>query len=251
MYAFTYCHHQHQAQPQPKRHLNKRRRDAVVSPTDLAAAFPAPDARLAPLARHSVEEAEDGAGATPASKEAPRLSDEGADVEEGGNKRRESTTDVTAREGKERGETEKSTKEEQEQEQEQDGLELSSSLARDHVDGNTAGAAALGDEEAAAAAAKAATTTVTPLPPLEASVMHPKLEGTASREKRQKREERLAKLPPPDDPPPDVDLDKRRGGLGQEGEASYGSRSGEESCDLASNRSGVSVQGDSYFFRAH
>ena len=210
---------------------------------DLAAAFPAPDARLAPLARHSVEEAEDGAGATPASKEAPRLSDEGADVEEGGNKRRESTTDVTAREGKERGEREKSTKEEQqqeqEQEQEQDGRELSSSLARDHVDGNTAGAAAPGGEEAAAAAAKAATTTVTPLPPLEASVMHPKLEGTASREKRQKREERLAKLPPPDDPPPDVDLDKRRGGLGQEGEASCGSRSGEESCDLGSNHSGV------------
>ena len=64
------------------------------------------------------------------------------------------------------------------------------------------------DRHAAVGSAMAA------LPPLEATIMHPKLEGTASREKRQKKEALLAKQPPPVDPPEDVDLTRRRGGLG-------------------------------------
>lgn len=108
---------------------------------------------------------------------------------------------------------------EKEEAKKEDGGEgaLASPPDRDGVNGNAAGAAAAGageKGEAAAAAADKATAAVAALPPLEASVVHPKLEGTASREKRRKLEERLAKLPPPDDPPEDVDLARRRGGLG-------------------------------------
>lgn len=77
---------------------------------------------------------------------------------------------------------------------------LSSPLANTHVDGHTA--------------TGSATTTTAALPPLEASIMHAKLEGTASREKRQKQEKRLAKKAPPSDPPEHADLARRRGGLG-------------------------------------
>lgn len=54
------------------------------------------------------------------------------------------------------------------------------------------------------------------LPPLEANVNHRKLEGAASREKREKAEERLQRQAPPVDPPSDFDMARRRGGLGTE-----------------------------------
>ena len=52
------------------------------------------------------------------------------------------------------------------------------------------------------------------LAPLEANVNHRKLEGTASREKREKAEERLQRQAPPVDPPADFNMARRRGGLG-------------------------------------
>lgn len=103
------------------------------------------------------------------------------------------TMNVTAVQENEKGQ-ERDEKESREAEEE---LALASPPATSHVDRLVA----TGSPMAA-------------LPPLEATTMHLKLEGTASREKRQRQEKILAKKPPPVDPPEDVDLARRRGGLG-------------------------------------
>lgn len=51
------------------------------------------------------------------------------------------------------------------------------------------------------------------LAPLEANVVHGKLEGLASREKRRRREKLLRRTPPPD-LPKDYASTRRRGGIG-------------------------------------
>lgn len=52
------------------------------------------------------------------------------------------------------------------------------------------------------------------LAPLEANVVHGKLEGLASREKRRRREEKLLRRTPPPDLPKDYASTRRRGGIG-------------------------------------
>lgn len=70
---------------------------------------------------------------------------------------------------------------------------------------------------------------VTNIPDLQKSPFHYKVEGTASREKRIKREERLSKMKPPPDPPHDFQVRRRRGGLGaRENEAGVG-----KACDAS------------------
>lgn len=114
--------------------------------------------------------------------------------------------DCNPREGRKITATVQENEKEQERQEKESGKAeeeraLSSPLVKSHVDGRTATGSAM-------------TTTAAALPPLEASIMHAKLEGTASREKRQKQETRLAKKAPPVDPPEDADLARRRGGLG-------------------------------------
>lgn len=52
------------------------------------------------------------------------------------------------------------------------------------------------------------------LAPLEANIVHGKLEGKASKEKRRRREEMLLRRTPPPDLPKDYSSTRRRGGIG-------------------------------------
>lgn len=246
--------------------MNKcRRRDAIGGPSDLAAAFPAPDARLTPFPCRALEHGgnndEGGATSTSASAAASAVGTELMLLEgPGGGAAEKSTTRkdlvvlpaderqvtkttesgddkllspllasaegsketrlVVAEGGAEQGynpherRTMSATIHENEKHQEQGEKEnkqaeeeraLASPLAESLIDGHTA-------------TGPATMATTAALPPLEASIMHAKLEGTASREKRQKLEKRLAKKASPVDPPENVDLARRRGGLGGSGE---------------------------------
>lgn len=199
----------------------------MISPSDLAASFPEADPRMAPLRHHPVdngqhkdkEEAshkEEGAegtekwpesASTRGKEEAPRQ----LLPENGGAARTDKADDDGNKSEGQRDKTDATTatttttaaaifkqEERLDEEQDQGDLERLSSSPLAETRGGDTSAAAI----------------TTTLPPLEPSVIHAKLEGTASREKRLKREKLLAKQKPPDDPPGDVDLARRRGGLG-------------------------------------
>lgn len=53
------------------------------------------------------------------------------------------------------------------------------------------------------------------LPSLVQNEFHRMLEGTANRERREKAAEQMLKRAPPQDPPVEYDLARRRGGLGE------------------------------------
>ncbi|CAM9452554.1 unnamed protein product, partial [Ectocarpus fasciculatus] len=212
---------------QQLRRVGTRRREAMISPSDLAASFPETDPRMAPLRHHPVdngehkdkegasheEEGDEGTEKLPESastrnkEEAPRQ----LLLENGGAARTDKADDDGNKSDGQRGKTDATTatttttaaaifkqEERLDEEQDQGDLERLSSSPLVETRGGDTSAAAI----------------TTTLPPLEPSVIHAKLEGTASREKRLKREKRLAKQKPPDDPPGDVDLARRRGGLG-------------------------------------
>lgn len=199
----------------------------MISPSDLAASFPAPDPRMAPLRHHPVDNGEnndedetnhqeEGHGGieklpesmSTRSKEAPPqlLPENGGDARSGKagdddnkNEGPRGTTDATTTATSTTAATIVMQEENLNEDQDQGDLQRVSLSPLAETRGGDTSAAAI----------------TTTLPPLEPSVFHAKLEGTASREKRLKREKRLAKQAPPDDPPGDVDLAGRRGGLGE------------------------------------
>lgn len=198
----------------------------MISPSDLAASFPAPDPRMAPLRQHPVDNGENkdkeeanrqeegGKGteqfpesASTRSKEAPPqpLPENGGDArsdkagdDDNKNEGQRGKTDATTSSTTTKAATIVKQEEKLHEEQDQGDLERVTLSPLAETRGGDTSAAAI----------------TTTLPPLEPSIFHAKLEGTASREKRLKREKRLAKQAPPDDPPGDVDLARRRGGLG-------------------------------------
>ncbi|CAM9348828.1 unnamed protein product [Scytosiphon promiscuus] len=202
------------------RKIATRRRDAIVSPSDLAASYPTPDARLAPLPRNPLYPLGNGQNYRPPER--------GFENEKGDGQTRDkvSVSPATSKEalllllaeGSGEGnngqaQNERVSSEPENKEDVKEHEEGGKQMGDDHEDfssvpsANTPG----GGDHTSAASSRAMTMT---LPPLEASVVHTKLEGTASREKRQREEARLAKQAPPVDPPDDVDLTRRRGGLG-------------------------------------
>lgn len=250
-----------QPHPQPRLKqpfdVTKPRRDAIVSPSGLAASFPVPDARLAPLPRkplyplgngenHKGEATATGAAT---STEAPHLAESGGtnveNIEEKVAVSRDADVPLAEevgfvdRKGEHDGEertvlvgSSSSSKEalvplltngSDNGQQQHKGVGATLETAKNEADGEQyfGGLGALSPRPSAITPGDGGTTSAAmtkvatmPLPPLEASIVHAKLEGTASREKRQKQEERLAKRPPPADPPEDIDLARRRGGLG-------------------------------------
>ncbi|CAN0042077.1 unnamed protein product, partial [Ectocarpus sp. 12 AP-2014] len=211
---------------QQLRRVGTRRREAMINPSDLAASFPTPDPRMAPLRPHSVDngenEDEDEAShqeerdgeteklpepTSTRSKEAPPqlLPENGGDARSGRagdndnkNKGPRGSTDATTTTTTTTAATIVKQEENMDEEHDQGDLERVPLSPLAETRGGDTSAAAI----------------TTTLPPLEPSVFHAKLEGTASREKRLKREKRLANQGQPDDPPGDVDLARRRGGLG-------------------------------------
>ena len=153
-------------------------RGGIVSPLDLASSYATPDQRLAPISRDNPDETD-----------AVDKDNEGEDNAEAADKHNGNKADDAV--NADNGARVEAVRDEAE-------------AVREDSGGNKYGER--GRKLRAAA-----------LPPLEANVNHRKLEGAASRERREKAEQRLQRQAPPVDPPADFNMARRRGGLGKNG----------------------------------